>query len=480
MPAAARADQAVVVGVDNYTNLAAEDSLHGCVNDAQAMADKLKSFGFDVKLLTNDQATRQGILDAIAAARNDSGGNHRFAFYFAGHGTQLTDGKAAILPSDTLDGAETNDITADDLKTAVQEVGAANTSVILDSCFSGGMTRSLKGLGRRTLRSRYYHHHLHARGTKDLVVAVDNQDDMHALNTNQTSGSNICYFAAARDNEEALEDDINGKPDGVFTYYLTSQLSSANDTWGHLQERVSAPVLDYSDDRQHPTLSPSCVTRGLFGQDEPAPAPTPAVTPANVTPPTPVTPPPPVAPAIVTPPAPTPAHTLWDDFNGDHADSSQVDVILTPNRNPIKVGEHCTLKITAPNGGYLAVLEYGTSGKIYLRYPATRDVEAAHVTSDNPTVQLPAAGSYFWADRAGIERLKAILFTSADAAQTLLSHFPDGNVSDSRELKRVFSKVATRDFVVASDNDAPAPAPAPSSPSFYTSDIIFEVVEAGK
>src|SRR5437016_5583666 len=92
----ARADTAVVIGVNHYGMLQHAD-LKGCVNDARAVAEGLRKYGFKVVVLADDQATRQGILGAISQLKSSSG--ERVVFYFAGHGTRGTNGRAVLLPS---------------------------------------------------------------------------------------------------------------------------------------------------------------------------------------------------------------------------------------------------------------------------------------------------------------------------------------------------------------------------------------------
>src|SRR5579871_6501690 len=137
----ARADQAIVVGVNQYPKLEAGSNLEGCLNDADSIAAALKGVGFNVTELTDGQATKEGILDAVKNAK--CGGDERFVFFFAGHGTKSSEGKSAILPTDAQQGSEANDISADDLYQAVQGVTAKSRTVLLDSCFSGAMSRAL-------------------------------------------------------------------------------------------------------------------------------------------------------------------------------------------------------------------------------------------------------------------------------------------------------------------------------------------------
>src|SRR5436853_5987474 len=67
----ARADTAVVVGVNHYGMLQHAD-LKGCVNDAHAVADGLRKYGFRVVVLADGQATKQGVLGAISQLKSSS------------------------------------------------------------------------------------------------------------------------------------------------------------------------------------------------------------------------------------------------------------------------------------------------------------------------------------------------------------------------------------------------------------------------
>src|SRR5437660_1580079 len=96
----ARADQALVVGVNHYPGLDGVD-LKGCVNDAASVAAALRdNYHFDVVTLYDDNATRDSILVAIDKIAANIKPGERFAFYFAGHGTIGSNGSSVLLPSD--------------------------------------------------------------------------------------------------------------------------------------------------------------------------------------------------------------------------------------------------------------------------------------------------------------------------------------------------------------------------------------------
>ena len=64
--AAQAADQALVIGVNKYPQLRPGSDLNGCVPDAQLMKTELEAYNFQVTLITDEQATKQGILSAIS------------------------------------------------------------------------------------------------------------------------------------------------------------------------------------------------------------------------------------------------------------------------------------------------------------------------------------------------------------------------------------------------------------------------------
>src|SRR5438132_982569 len=131
--ALAGADQAVVVGVQEYSPLAAASTLKGCDSDATSIAAALKKDGFTVTLLLDSKATRGGILGELKRQETACTGKERFVFYYAGHGRKAP--RYALMPSDsTYDG---NDISPKELNDSILRIPARSRTVILDSCFSG-------------------------------------------------------------------------------------------------------------------------------------------------------------------------------------------------------------------------------------------------------------------------------------------------------------------------------------------------------
>lgn len=449
---AARADRAVVVGVNQYPNLTGAN-LNGCVPDAKLMADTLKKFKFEVTLLTDDTATKQGILEALDTAKASNKPRERFVFYFAGHGTRASNGNSVLLPHDSEEKSETHDIKSEELYDQLNAIPARTRTVLLDSCFSGGMARSVKGLVQgkkhRGLKTRYY------------ARSVASRDINPPQDLQTSANDKVCYYTATRKNEQAGEDQFpDGSRHGVFTYYLVQRLTGGQDVWDNVQKTVSGQVSDWMDDTQHPTLSANFKDAQVFEAKAEAPT--------TDTPPTPNP-----APAPVATPTPKP-NTIWEMYNADNADPDKVLVSINPNQTTFAVNDQLSFGVKLGAAGYLVLLERGTSGNVNLLFPADAKAE----TASRPagwSMTVPEDKDQAWApDAAGTERIKALLFTSKELAEALLAKFPATRSLDRKMMSKDLVLVRKAPPANTTDNNKINPPP-----DFYSSDIIFEVVPKG-
>lgn len=128
--------RALVIGIDDYPNA----PLHGCINDATALADLLRtnhdgSPNFDVELFTSsDQAiTRASMLERIEQLFSHKGGDVAL-LYFSGHGTENNLGGYLVTP----DAHKYNEgVNLTDVLTLANNATATERVIILDSCMSG-------------------------------------------------------------------------------------------------------------------------------------------------------------------------------------------------------------------------------------------------------------------------------------------------------------------------------------------------------
>ena len=434
LSAFARADQAVVVGVNQYAKLSPGSNLEGCVNDAKLMKAALEKYGFRVTLLADQNATKESILNAIKQLGAVKP-NERIAFYFAGHGTLNAEGASVILPSDATE-EETNDISNKELYEAIKAIDAHSRTIILDSCHSGGMTRSVLGL--KGLKSRYYERRRSKakrqhEGRKWNNVGVNDQDNPDKIVTDDAKSSGVCYYAACAGSEVAAEKDINGVRDGVFTSGLASRLTGSGDIWQDITQAVNKTVGDQTDDLQHPTLSPAYIGKVVFEDTNGGKKPKDG--------------------------------TLFDIYNTTRPDSTKVAAKLKPEISPIPMDTPVVLNVAVGTDGYLLVLGRDPKDEIYVIYPASMKAEDARVTAGT-TVRIPEnAKEAMVADTPGSDRIKAFLFTDAQKVGAMLDAL-GATRAPRKQAARRWNKVKTSD---AGD--------------FFTSEIISEIVpkkEAGK
>jgi hypothetical protein len=143
--------RALLAGINAYPDPA--QRLEGCVNDVFLMSSVLQECGFaaeDIRVVLDDRATRAGILERLhwlLDATRD--GDIRF-FYYSGHGAQLPqygpEGKVdridpCLVPYDFAWSDETALTDRALLDLYSQLPYGARFLMVLDSCYSGGMTR---------------------------------------------------------------------------------------------------------------------------------------------------------------------------------------------------------------------------------------------------------------------------------------------------------------------------------------------------
>lgn len=130
--------RALVVGIDDYPTA----PLHGCINDAHAVADLLRtnndgSPNFDVKLITSDKTsiTRASLLREITQLFKHKGGEAAL-LYFSGHGTENDLGGYLVTP----DAREYSEgVSLGDVLTLANDATASERIILLDSCMSGNL-----------------------------------------------------------------------------------------------------------------------------------------------------------------------------------------------------------------------------------------------------------------------------------------------------------------------------------------------------
>ena len=136
---------ALLIGINDYQHTDFAPKLRTAVNDVQTLGRLLvDDYGFkNVKLLLDRQATRAGVLRALAEFRDmPLGPADNLLIYYAGHGHQRADTQDGFwIPADaTAD--EFTWISVADIRRILKNVKAKHTLLVSDSCFSGTLSRA--------------------------------------------------------------------------------------------------------------------------------------------------------------------------------------------------------------------------------------------------------------------------------------------------------------------------------------------------
>ena len=287
-PVLGQTRRAVIVGIDQYVPAAPAragaappaagqatrsgwTNLDGAVNDAEAIRQVLVSrFGFrdsDVHVLTNAQATRDGIVGAVrkwlidAAAPGDVS-----VFFYAGHGSRVKNSLSAEADKmdETLVPADANTGRPDlrDKELARLFNDALDKKVVLtalmDSCHSGSIARSV------------------GRPVKFRVLPPDERDvaDASAPVPPETRGALI--LSAAQDDQFAAETTGDDRTShGLFSWALLKTLRSmpVNQSADRMFLQLRA-IMQAGETMQEPVMAgtPERRRAPLFGVAPPATA----------------------------------------------------------------------------------------------------------------------------------------------------------------------------------------------------------------
>jgi metacaspase-1 len=222
--------RAVLVGIDQYERPDIP-TLRGCVNDVALVRGLLKEYfavpNERIRVVVNERATKANILHRLVDMIQRSEPGEVLVFYYSGHGSQIRDRDGdeladaideVICPYD-MDWDSKTYIVDDDL----DRIFATLPSDVLleaffDCCFWGAGPR---GLGpdapplRRDVRYLPPPFDIDARrlGEEDALEVRRLQEGTWAAADRHVA------WGASREGQEAAEDYVEGRANGVFTYW---------------------------------------------------------------------------------------------------------------------------------------------------------------------------------------------------------------------------------------------------------------------
>jgi hypothetical protein len=230
--------RALLIGVDDYSATRLRrpadavapprdrvwPQLLGAVNDVGILRDMLTGlYRFkrkDIVTLTNQDATRAAIFDAMEKLIASTSKGDIVLFYYAGHGSRVSNSGSeeqdkmdeSVLPADSRLGA--SDIRDKELRRIFNRIldRGARLTVVFDTCFSGSADRNTLFIARPT------------RG-----VAPDSRDVRDASKAGPWPSSRGALVLSATDDETTAAEtrDPDGKFHGAFSWALFQAVRDA-------------------------------------------------------------------------------------------------------------------------------------------------------------------------------------------------------------------------------------------------------------
>ncbi len=281
---------ALIVAVGKYPAASGWEELSS-QNDVRILKDALLKQGFvgaDIAVLQDEQATRQGILDAIRTHLIEKAKpGDAVIFHFSGHGQQVQDNPDQTGRGDEVDGYDEAIVPFDSPKRYQsgiyegenlirdEELGAilqklrmklgkeGHLLTLIDACHSGTATRGLakaRGTNMRMASPDYLAAHPDRFGEDD-PLADDSPDDLERL------APMVALFSASPNQLSYEHVDDNGEGFGILSYTFSKVFCSAKEgtTYRDLFDQIRLQVSALSP-RQTPQAEGQLDEEVLGGQ----------------------------------------------------------------------------------------------------------------------------------------------------------------------------------------------------------------------
>ncbi len=425
-PARAR-DRALVVGVNEYPAIVSGGrpggaNLSGAVPDAETFAkllvDVFKFEPGDIKLLTNEQATKANILEGFQDwLTAGSQPNDRVVFYFAGHGATaaVEDAPAnkrltsTIVPSDAqgdLDKPSAEVVGMIEGKTIgalLAKLDGRHVMVVADSCQSGSVTRGLAGAAAAGARARTISEHVPVGMdprdvTRGIQIEAKTDNRLVDVGALLSGPSDLAVWSAATIQQVTF--DLPDGSGGVFTQSFAQGLRDKRAAHAPDGEVTAGNLLQYVRNQadEFCKTQPEC-SAGL--------------TPELLSPPsylTSVLNPLGAAQAPAARTEPQIAHDATNLFT--HQNDFPLTAEILPSAQ-VRQGETVRFRITSGAPGTLVVIDIGPDGNPTQIFPNMRSEQtnkSGRIRSDAPmTIPDESYGFVFTASRPGIGKLLVLV-----------------------------------------------------------------------
>jgi hypothetical protein len=232
---------ALLVGINQYPL----QPLQGCLNDMELQRHLLiHRFGFnpkDIYTLTDEKATRSGILEAFEEhlIRQAKPGDV-VVYHYSGHGSRVLDPDPIVIEPGSKDGLNgtfvpinsslpseqggvVEDIMGHTLFLLMLALKSENFTAVLDSCYSGGATRDIRVRARDNQGKKVQVSPTEKSYQEQWLsqLKLSREDFVKLYRTGVAKG---VVLAATNPEQTAIDIRFNDFNVGVFTYLLTQYL----------------------------------------------------------------------------------------------------------------------------------------------------------------------------------------------------------------------------------------------------------------
>jgi len=281
--AKSRTLHALLVAIDKYP--IPHHRLNGCVNDRNAFKTYLEAQASDelalnIKTLTDDEATKQHIIDGFGHFQDAKDGDI-CVFYFSGHGSRAPaprefwhldpdqmNESVVCWDSRTETGKDLMDKELSYLLWQAQGKKDLHFLAVFDCCHSGTITKDLSAAGEDLeIRARM----AEPSPTPSTIQDYHGSEAYQKVELNgETQYSppqgRIVQLAASKDSETAKELRIMGRPRGIFTYNLIELLeqNGGQVPYGELVKALQVRVANKVREQTPQLITFSAEAKKLF------------------------------------------------------------------------------------------------------------------------------------------------------------------------------------------------------------------------
>lgn len=280
-------DWAIVVGIDDYENFlpaaqtkSGHTDLAGARNDGLAIAAALRGAGVELpanRLLLDEDATREKFLRAWEELTTSAAPGDTIIVTFAGHGGQEeevsepfdeeSDGRDETLMFHDFDpdNPVMGRLTDDQLRAMLEEASQFNIIWVMDSCHSGGISRTTSKIASGRSRNGGLWDIPLENVTADPVKGVGDGERKELPHVTQ-------IMATASESKQVNETAFDGVKHGALSYFFAKAIGGEADsnrddviTRAELSEYIEDRVLTHMDGKQQPTFLPRGDDRKAIG-----------------------------------------------------------------------------------------------------------------------------------------------------------------------------------------------------------------------